>query len=160
MYEKRQNKEKVNRTIDSNGRGSIAQFFKVRLKAKTEILTTNEKVHQGVGENGSKEGILEKIGKRNETKWIASLPNAKGGREMGVCAEPHALAAALDDVKENEQITSIFQYPAIAQKDERVGGTFYEKDEAVLGCNTCQQWAPDIGKDKSENPVSVKLSGS
>lgn len=158
MYEARQKKEKVNRTIDSSGRGNIAQLRKkVKLKAETKI-STNEKVHRGEGKNGSKDNILETIGKRNETKWIANLPTASGGREMGVCAEPHALADALSGVNDNEQIESIFQYPAIALKDEQVGGISYKTNDAVLGCNTCQQWAPNIGKDKSIDPVSVELN--
>lgn len=157
MYEVRQNKEKVNRTIGSSGRGNIAQFKKVLLEATTAILT-NKGEHKGKGRNGSKNGIIAEISKHNETEWIAKLPNASGGNMMGVCAEPHALAAALNDVKDDEKINSVLQFPAIALKNEKVGGIEYHQNEAVLGCNTCQQWAPNIGKNKSKDSVSVELN--
>ena len=126
------------------------QCASISLEANTRILT-NKNMYTGKGENdgSDKNSILQIIGNHIETRWIALLPSP--GNPMGACAEPHALANALQNVPKHERIESILQYPSIARKNEFIGNVYYNKGDVVPGCATCQQWASGIGDNGLEN---------
>ena len=157
MYEARQNKEKTRRQIEKSYKISSQHKSKmalqrntVDLEANTRIIT-NENTYTGKGKNdgGDVASVLQSIGNHIETRWIALLPSPSN--PIGACAEPHALSAALQNVEDHERIESILQYPAIASKNEVIGGVHYNEGDVVPGCATCQQWAYGIGDDGLEN---------
>lgn len=164
MYETILKNKIVDRKIDSPHK-KHSQYKKnvlqctVSLEAKTYV-STDKKGYEGIGSNNGadKDSVLQTIGNFAETRWITYLPSP--ANPLGACAEPHALAQSLQNVKEDERIESILQYPAIAQKEEMVGGIKYNKNDIVPGCATCQQWAPGLGDNGQNSYVKIPIDRS
>ncbi len=167
MYEARQNKEKVSRQIEKSYNYSlqykskkVLQCTDKGLHARTTIYT-NQNRYDGEGNNNGtdKDSVCETIKGREETFRIGDLPQQDN--PMGACAEPHALANALDAIPKEEKILSVLQYPALATKDEKINGVFYKKGAVVPGCRTCKQWANGIGDNgQPESYVKIHIDKS
>ncbi len=176
MYEARQYKEKVNRTI--SGSGMARQMVKMK-KAETVLNTIqgyfgkpdstvmcNASVHvefkknnknrsfheKFLGEGGSdaksKETVINTF-KRFGLNKLANITTAQNGNPPGQCAEPHAIADALNDLKSKEKEYSHYKITNIDVEQARIANPTNaminqgrQKGNIMPRCATCAKWVP------------------
>ena len=133
------------------------------LNAKTVVKFKDggERTGEGKNKGGDVEiaTTLDTIRNHSQTRLIPELPQI--GNLRGVCAEPRSLAAALRNgpgkAVHTGEIEEINVYPAIIEKlNKNMRKKKYKEGESYQACGTCHQWVPNLGKDKSTNPVKVK----
>mgnify|MGYP000078413012 CR=1 FL=1 len=177
MYEARQNKEKVSRTISGSGMArqmvnmkknetilnTIQRYFgkpdstvvcnasvRIIAKKKSKSRPFHEKfLGEGGSDTDSRGSVINTFTRFGLTN-LANVNQAIHGNPPGQCAEPHAIADALNDLRSKEKLYFRYEINNIDVESARVANPTtaminrgYQKGNIMPRCTTCAQWVPD-----------------
>lgn len=176
MYEAKQCKEKVSRTIrgcsmarqmvkmkkDETILNTIQRYFgkpdsSVMCNASVRVIVRDKnkffyKVFLGEGgSDADSRGDVIDIFTSFGLRKLADIRQAANGNPPGQCAEPHAIADALKDLRRETKKYSYYRIDKITVDQARVmnpnnsmNNRGIKRGDVMPRCTTCAQWVPGI----------------